>query len=699
MVNPPPTQADRDWKEIESLVAEVDQLSKSDVAPPKFYEMLCDRAMKATAAVAVAVWLRRDAKQMSLESQRGLETSGLGVDSAVDQAHGQTLNEAISRSETCVAPPKSDARATQLDLEIPLLPSNPTDFYLTLAPLVVDGETLGLLEILHPQDTNQQSLRGYSDLLSVLAELVGEYESRQKLRELQHREGLWSGFDQFAQRVNGSLLLDRTAYTIVNEGRRLINCDRLSLLEIKGRRCEVLAISGIDKIERRSNVVRTLQSLAAKVAATDEPLFSDGSPADLPPQLETALHDYVDESKATVLAVVPLAETVAISLASEQIEDKREKLAAKIGVLVAEQFQVGTCDDAFRQRVEAVGRHSATAMDNALSIRRVPFFSTLHSLGRSGWLKRSRSTPIALGVCLLLAAIVAALWLIPAPFTVVGRGELTPETKHIVFSPNDGEVETLHLHGLDIENDDNSQLNVAAGQPLLDLRNLELEAELQRIIGERKSAEQRRDSLEKNLLHAPRTSPEAVRMFNEMAAEHDGLAEKVKWLRESEKTLSAQQAKLKLVSRIDGRVLTWDVEQLLESRPVQRGQVLLTIADLGQDWILEVHVADKHIGYALDQQRRLREKDEDAELTVTFMLAANPGVKHVGRVIEISPAADLSATEEEPTVLVKIAIDKDDVAVLRPGAEVIAHIDCGTQPVGYVWLHDVIEAARTWFFF
>ncbi len=35
-----------------------------------------------------------------------------------------------------------------------------------------------------------------------------------------------------------------TAYTIVNEGRRLIECDRVSVAMLKGTKAKVVAISG-----------------------------------------------------------------------------------------------------------------------------------------------------------------------------------------------------------------------------------------------------------------------------------------------------------------------------------------------------------------------------------------------------------------------------------------------------------------------
>src|SRR5439155_5726875 len=103
-----------------------------------------------------------------------------------------------------------------------------------------------------------------------------------------------------------SLDLKETAYTLANEACRLIECDRVSVVVRRGRRVTVEAVSGQEVVEKRANVVGLLRRLAQRVIATREPLWYTGDAEDLPPQVEEALHAYVDESHTRTLGVVPL---------------------------------------------------------------------------------------------------------------------------------------------------------------------------------------------------------------------------------------------------------------------------------------------------------------------------------------------------------------------------------------------------------
>ena len=83
-----------------------------------------------------------------------------------------------------------------------------------------------------------------------------------------------------------------------------------------------------------------------------------------------------------------------------------------------------------------------------------------------------------------------------------------------------------------------------------------------------------------------------------------------------------------MTSPIDGQILTWDVEpQLLESRPVQRGQVLLAVGDLAGPWQLELRLPDDHAGYVLEAEQTI-----DPKLDVDFLLATDPGTTYRGHV-------------------------------------------------------------------
>ena len=66
----------------------------------------------------------------------------------------------------------------------------------------------------------------------------------------------------------------------------------------------------------------------------------------------------------------------------------------------------------------------------------------------------------------------------------------------------------------------------------------------------------------------------------QLAAEQEELRQLLASQQEQLAILRGQREKLTLRSPIDGEVLTWDLEQTLSDRPVQRGQLLLSVGDL-----------------------------------------------------------------------------------------------------------------------
>jgi hypothetical protein len=122
---------------------------------------------------------------------------------------------------------------------------------------------------------------------------------------------------------------------------------------------------------------------------------------------------------------------------------------------------------------------------------------------------------------------------------------------------------------------------------------------------------------------------------------------------------------------------------------VQRGQTLLTVADLDGPWVAELHLADNRAGHVLAAQQDLRR-----DLQVSFALSAEPGTVYEGRVADAALSTELDE-ETGPTILVTVDFDRTVVAGLRPGATVIARIHCGRRAIGYVWLHDLFEFVQS----
>src|SRR5262249_5056852 len=144
---------------------------------------------------------------------------------------------------------------------------------------------------------------------------------------------LWARLDAFAQRIHGSLVLTEVAFLIANEGRQLVNGDRLSVAVRRGRQASIEAISGIDWVDRRSNLVRLMCSLCDRVMNWGEFLVYRGIPDDsLPPDVLRALDAYLEESHSNLLILMPLGEPRKKSPAASRSALLLESFAATASV-------------------------------------------------------------------------------------------------------------------------------------------------------------------------------------------------------------------------------------------------------------------------------------------------------------------------------------------------------------------------------
>ena len=112
---------------------------------------------------------------------------------------------------------------------------NPTDYTLIIAPLVVDKQVVGLLEIL--MDPTRRAAQQKSTLRFVgdLCDLAGNYLKNRQMRQMMSQQRLWNQLEGFTHQIHGSLDLKETAYSVVNDGKRLVGCDRLSVALKIGR--------------------------------------------------------------------------------------------------------------------------------------------------------------------------------------------------------------------------------------------------------------------------------------------------------------------------------------------------------------------------------------------------------------------------------------------------------------------------------
>ena len=272
-----------------------------------------------------------------------------------------------------------------------------------LGLLKTDLETVGLVEIFQRSEAGPSTQKGYLRFLMQMCELAGDFLKSHQLRHFSHRQTLWTQLEDFTRAVHASLDPRETAYTIANEGRRLIECDRVSVAIRKGKKCKIEAISGQDLFDKRSNTVRLLGKLATAVVASGDAVWYTGDTRDLPPQVEDAVQEYVDEAHSKTVAVLPLGRPAP---AEEDDPKKRVEPEAPIGALIVEQIEDSRVAGSLVQRADVVCRHSSTALANALEHQNLFLMPVWRALGKTRWVLQARTLPktlsIAGGVLLVL---------------------------------------------------------------------------------------------------------------------------------------------------------------------------------------------------------------------------------------------------------------------------------------------------------
>lgn len=659
--------AEETLDQIDQIVARLAELARADLAPRDFYRALVEGTVRALAAVAGAVWTFEADRRLQLEYQVNLAGTGIDrqADSKPGDAHTRLLQQALNWRE-----PRLFAPHAGLD-DDPTQEANPTDLLLMAGPIRVEGATLGIVEVLQRPDTSPAAQQGFVRFLATVLELASDFHRSRLLRQLQSTRAGWNNLNEFAQRIHRSLDLDETAYAIANEARRVLKCDRVSVVLRRGSKCRLLAVGGVGQIERRGNLVRQLEKLAAAVVRSGEPLWFTGQTAPLPPQVETALHALIDESHARLVAATPLVVPPPDEPDVAEGRDEPEPL----GALVVEQFDSQGESD-LQERVHAVCVQSSLALRNALEYRRVPL---LPLLAKARWFRRAGRLPKLAVVALAGALMVAAAVLVPADFEIEAPGALHPRVERDVFAPSDGIVSLIHV--------DHGQ-KVKAGQVLAELRRPELELELRRVSGELQTASKRLRSVQAARVDSTVADNEGSQRYQRLTAEEEELKEQLKGLQAQSVVLRQQEEALLVRSPIDGQVLSWNVEQMLQQRPVRRGQSLLTVADVDGPWVVELHVPDQRAGHVLQAQQQLR-----PDLDVSLIFAADPQARYYGRIEKRSLTTDTQSSDQ-PSVTVVVDVDRSQIEQLRAGATATGKIYCGRRSLGYVWLHELWEVIQ-----
>lgn len=681
-------------QQIRGLVQQIAQLSRSDLDAEQFYAEVLHKIVTALAAQGGAVWTITPDKRLKLDYQINLDRGLLNSESAEAQQHLRLLQNVIQSGDARLAPPLSGG-------EDPASPGNPTNALLVLAPMQTDDSVEGVLEIFQRPDSQPASQQGYLRFLVQMSQLVGDWLKNRKLRTFSDRQSLWAEIDRFAKEAHNSLDLKETAFTIANEGRRLIGCDRLSVAVKHGVKHKIEAVSGQDTLDTRSNIVVMLRKLTDRVCAAGDPLWYNGTQQDLPPQIEQALQEYIDESHTKSLAVVPVRKHELADDPDELGQDESihdDATGEVIGALIVEQIDAPQSRDSLAPKVDLVTQHSARALSNSLQHNNLFLMPVWRTLGQARLLVKAKTLPKTLFFSTLILAALLSM-LMPWKFRLKAEGTLEPVKRAEVFIGTDGQVEELRVKHQDKVGEGDEILLLAS--PMLDQQLAKLSGDLATSMKRLRGLRDQHSMAERAGDRRSQTNEPAdiLAQVNQVETEIDSLELQLQ-------TARRQKELLVVKAPIQGEVVTWDVQRSLPvGRPVGAGQRVMTVADTRPEaeWELVVFLPEADLGHVLrhhfpeDQNAPTEEKLLEKKIDVTYVVHGEPSRQLHGRVKSIQRSAEL--IEEKGVcyrVLVQVNIDENgqkqqDLESPSPGGEVIARIHCGKRMLGYVLFHDAWE--------
>ncbi len=583
-------------QEVEALACLLD----TPLEPAAFYAEFLGRVQATLGGKAAAVWEQRQ-DHFVLAHHVNIGAIGLEQIPNAVACHEEILRRTARRDRPVWVSPRAAAEAADSSLG----PVNLTAHGLLLAPILVDGEPAGVLELWHAADADTEMRENSARFLTMAAGVVAAFLHQSQWRQLQDQQQAWSQCEALAHQLHGTLDPREVAYLAANQGRLLLGCDQVSIALRPGTSVRVEAISGATTVEARSPLVQAMRTLCDTVLTWGEKVVYAGNRDDsLPPPVLKALDAYLAKSNSRLLLVLPLRDE----------RDKAETGPAR-AVLLVECFAPTFSIDQLERRVEALARPAATACYNALAYQRA----------RAGWLRKgitatgdwthgNRGRLLSL-IVTAVVTLAGALTLIPAPLRVEARGQLLPKDRQIVYATRPGKIIELKTHHGD---------QVHKGQELLFLEDLESLLKLEQLTVKVAYADQRLAALtdqlakagtneERNVLAKERINQEYE--LRKAAVERDILLQE-----------SRSPRKSPLTAPLSGKLVTFDAREQLVGKTVKPGEPLVRIARVQGPWEIELNVPESVLAPVREGLRTAPEG-----LEVNLLLASQPLRTYTGR--------------------------------------------------------------------
>lgn len=453
---------------------------------------------------------------------------------------------------------------------------------------------------------------------------------------------------------------DQSASVLVSTACSLLPADRVCLLSRSTHRePRLIAVSGIDDFDRRTDEVKRIELAAAETSKDHQPrVFLQRSNTESGKPMAGG---EADDSGNCICYSIPWGERHVLLI----------------------QWKSGA---RFAEAVPWLHESCQTLKNTWLQTQawhRVPRLMRGYWMGASGHSLTRRLAKFLITLVLIGAIVVTAMW--PTPFSIVGVGTLEPTQQRWVFASQDGFVRELHVR---------SGQEVRAGDPIATLESTDLQLRITEISGRIREVQTQREGIEISINQLVRSSEPDPALENRLQSELKELAIRVDSLNAQAALLESQRQTLQIRSPIDGTIVGWEIERNLAGRPIRRGDVLLRVADKEAPWRIELMVPDRDIGYV----EQFATEAAPSLVTAEYVLRASPQTKYPSELSWISPEV-VHDPLQGAAVETHLSVSEEAAPELGFGATVDGRLMCGSRPKWFVWGRPILEAIqrRLWF--
>ena len=697
---------DEERRRLNQRLEEVSRLSEGDSPPGVFYGEMLRRLLESLAAPAGAVWMKTTQGNLQLQFQINLKETGLDQSESARTAHDELLRSALAQSKPIHLMPKTSLGSASQETQSS--GGNPTDFILLLVPVQVSGQVAGLIEVWQGANRAVNAVPGFLQYMGMMSDLCARYARNQMMAQLSGQQQVWTQLETFSRQVHGSLNVTEVAYLIANEGRRLIQCDRVSIICNQHGSTHVTAISGADVVEKRSNLVQTMRNICIEVMAWGDRLEFQGVRDDtLPPKVLRALDAYLAESGSKLLVILPIKREELDTEKQRERERSGKKEEESKSALVMECFDPPLEPQQILARLDVIAKHSSGAIINSLEYDRVPMRWMWLPVARFEEMLGGRGKAILAGVICGLAGLISALCFVPYPLKMEASGQLLPEVRRKIFPPTEGIIRELNVApGQEVEENGNlglmhdSQLESQIRQLLREMKDAQKEFAL-KIQHSSSGSEIERQNSATDALKASKLMESKQRELSALVQRTNALAAsgKVGWFNlKAPGFFELTSQEREGVNTRRWTILSTGFKEELTNRAVKPSDELLRVGVVNGPWEIELKIPQQHLGQVL---QAFQDQGVD-ELPVDFILRSNASRKWTGKLSRSRIGGEALPNQEnkdnpEPVVTAFVRIDDPKLTEIlrnfgeRSGTEVHAKIRCGTRRMGYALFYGAWE--------